>query len=323
MSVKNLEKRYKAGQRPQQLTNSKEPSSSQVDDVRETNGDLDKPSVVVMNQPTMEIRQADDWRPQDDDDDADIAASQNKKKILMDAGQQVDQVLSQQRAESNKENIQIPMSQPEARIEGRQKPSLLDRQPNAQRVDWDSPPSQVSPEPSQEPAVSSDEEFQTQRHPRNAIAQRHQKPTFRRPPSQSVNSQGPSPKRVRSAHPSSSGRLIVSPSPAHSEPSSSRVIENYNLANSAAKELKNFQPKQPQERRQWSSDETEKLITLIAKHGISWALLIREDEVSGGLLQGRGQVGLKDKARNMKMDYLRYDLHEFHKFISAKPSDQV
>ena len=63
-----------------------------------------------------------------------------------------------------------------------------------------------------------------------------------------------------------------------------------------------------QQRRQWDADETTRFIELIEAHGCSWSMLKRldEDHEDGPRLEGRDQVALKDKARNMKMDYLMY-----------------
>ena len=63
----------------------------------------------------------------------------------------------------------------------------------------------------------------------------------------------------------------------------------------------------PQKRTPWSQHETERLIELVEAHGTGWAAILKIDEnhPEGALLQRRGQVGLKDKARNMKMDFLK------------------
>ena len=68
-----------------------------------------------------------------------------------------------------------------------------------------------------------------------------------------------------------------------------------------------FQQRQPQRRKPWSAEETDRLIELIEEHGVGWAHIMRADAIhrDGPLLQERGQVGLKDKARNMKMDYYK------------------
>ena len=61
-------------------------------------------------------------------------------------------------------------------------------------------------------------------------------------------------------------------------------------------------PKRVQKRRAWTDDETEVFIDLIGEYGISWSLLKSMD--AGNILIHRDQVALKDKARNMKVDFL-------------------
>ena len=63
----------------------------------------------------------------------------------------------------------------------------------------------------------------------------------------------------------------------------------------------------PQKRTPWSQDETERLMNLVEAHGTGWSAILKidQDHPEGPLLQRRGQVGLKDKARNMKMDFLK------------------
>ncbi|KAL8987041.1 MAG: hypothetical protein Q9177_003720 [Variospora cf. flavescens] len=62
-----------------------------------------------------------------------------------------------------------------------------------------------------------------------------------------------------------------------------------------------------QVRTPWSEEETDRLLDLIADHGISWSYLktMDEDHAQGSLFRNRDQVALKDKARNMKADYLK------------------
>ena len=63
----------------------------------------------------------------------------------------------------------------------------------------------------------------------------------------------------------------------------------------------------PQQRLRWTDDEVTRLVELIERHGVSWSTLLeldRQDE--NPKLQDRDQVALKDKARNIKMDFLKY-----------------
>lgn len=65
----------------------------------------------------------------------------------------------------------------------------------------------------------------------------------------------------------------------------------------------------PQVRRRWSTAEDEQLISLVGKHGTSWAMIKHQDDASPHpQLQFRNQVQLKDRARNLVMIWLRYAL---------------
>ena len=65
--------------------------------------------------------------------------------------------------------------------------------------------------------------------------------------------------------------------------------------------------KKVQHRTPFSEIETIRLMGLIEEHGVSWTLLKDEDSkhADGEVLGDRSQVSLKDKARNMKMDFLK------------------
>ncbi|KAL8760789.1 MAG: hypothetical protein Q9184_003048 [Pyrenodesmia sp. 2 TL-2023] len=84
-------------------------------------------------------------------------------------------------------------------------------------------------------------------------------------------------------------------------------IDNYRRVNALAKRQTAMRPKRVQTRTPWSQEETERLLDLIAEHGLSWSLLKKMDRnhPNGQLFQTRDQVALKDKARNIKADYLR------------------
>ena len=64
-------------------------------------------------------------------------------------------------------------------------------------------------------------------------------------------------------------------------------------------------------RRPFTEAETQRLIDLIAHYGCSWSLLKQKDyqHPDGALLEHRDQVSLKDKARNLKMDFLKWVIY--------------
>lgn len=82
--------------------------------------------------------------------------------------------------------------------------------------------------------------------------------------------------------------------------------EMYRTVNTQSKAVTRVRvPKKTQVRRPWSAAETNRLIDLIEEHGISWAYIRSVDAGDGGVLKYRDQVALKDKARNIKLDYLK------------------
>lgn len=114
----------------------------------------------------------------------------------------------------------------------------------------------------------------------------------------------------RQLDPTYSPSVVGTPAP----PSS-----NYRAVNRGAKMKRSIQQRlnqPPQTRRAWSREETDALIHYIETIGTSWVIIKNVD--AGGpknkveevpsykALLERSQVNLKDKARNMKMDYLWY-----------------
>jgi hypothetical protein len=67
-------------------------------------------------------------------------------------------------------------------------------------------------------------------------------------------------------------------------------------------------PRQPQQRSRWTNVEANRLVKLIEDYGVSWSNLLRLDYnyPGGAMLSHRDQVSLKDKARNIKMECLKY-----------------
>lgn len=106
------------------------------------------------------------------------------------------------------------------------------------------------------------------------------------------------PLRRRDAPPSSSA-----PPRENSEPTVGAEIIQLSQRNK-----EETKPKISKERSRWSEEEIGRLIDLIEEHGVSWKLLKQKDDghKDGALLNDRDQVSLKDKARNIKMDILKY-----------------
>lgn len=88
-------------------------------------------------------------------------------------------------------------------------------------------------------------------------------------------------------------------------PPAERVqLENYKMAKELARiNTAARAKKKTQTRKAWTDLETETLINLISEYGTSWKLL--KDKDAGKVLVDRDQIALKDKARNIKFDYLK------------------
>ena len=254
------------------------------------------PSSATANFSTQqedELPQEDSWRAQEDDH---FEVKHLDERTVRD-------VIARTKGgqeESNKENMEHPHSQASVPPLGGQKSRFIDPQPDALRITFESQASQTD-------RVSVEEDFQTQQ-PRtvDVAARRRAKPKLKRPRALPIRHQDASPEVSWSQETARDRRSEVMTGRLHDESLPSPELDEHRVANTAAKERKNFKKKPVQRRTPWSDEETHQLISLIEKHGVSWTLLMQRDERTRALLQDRGQVGLRDKARNVKMDYLRY-----------------
>lgn len=83
------------------------------------------------------------------------------------------------------------------------------------------------------------------------------------------------------------------------------TFDAYQQSKERAQEFQASQPKKVQVRKAWTDEETGLLLDLIEEHGTSWRLLKQIDLENDYILKDRDQVALKDKARNMKLDFLK------------------
>lgn len=82
--------------------------------------------------------------------------------------------------------------------------------------------------------------------------------------------------------------------------------ERIKQANSKAKLMKPMAPRKVQTRKAWTDEETKTLIELIEAHGTSWSRIkALGDDNQHHIFKNRDQIGLKDKARNIKLDFLK------------------
>lgn len=262
-------------------------------------------------------------------------------------------VTQRQDRESNKEN-----NPPRRRF------GLTDRQPNAERLNFDDEPQRNSPNQAKrrrEEVVGSEDEDQFETDTRQAKKPRpftgtgstssrvqQEKPNSsffvndsdsldgqlnqRRPTSKKLtvaNRRSRTPSvRPESSSARTRGNLgnknsavafNVSPqrSVSHTAPPASsyeeyvevkqRAQENLRIASLVAASSSAGQVFRPtQVRRAWSADEIRRLMDLMSEYGTSWAKIKDADSnFAVPLLENRSQVQLKDKARNMKLDFLK------------------
>ena len=229
----------------------------------------------------------DDWTPHADDNDGEFEDHEEDEEdafqthqIQQENAERALQLKESREAESNKEN-QAGLSQPKARKH------LIDRQVDAVRVPWGSQD------------LGQDEGFQ----------QSHNRPSSDRQILQPINKRNaPEPLANMGRSPAKRARFQETPigdgDDIQDSQQAPRASQVYNLANTAAKQMTALQPKEPQARKPWTEDETERLLELIEKFGTSWKQLKEEDR-DLRILDNRDQVALKDKARNMKFDFLK------------------
>ena len=225
------------------------------------------------------------------------------------------EALSQRGPEVNKENTPQSLQ--------KQKRRFIDPQPNAVRITFDSQESTADPEqrpfrPSQASGKrrresmfvndddSDEDAFQDDQRSVDANARRQRIARAASPPKRQRIAATQEPERSTqrvSTNPGAAGDKISHPS--SSAPARSGRTANVTEVNNFAKaQTMRAKAKVTQTRTPWSSEETEALIEYIKDEGCSWSAIMKADE-DRGILQGRDQVKLKDKARNIKMDFLK------------------
>lgn len=283
-----------------QVASTAGPSMRALTPQRNINSDvIASPPANVANRQAPLVDQ-DDWRLEENEEEGEEEEGDKESAHAAFAYR------TQREAESNKENVpEIPESQYSGMAKKR---NIYDPDPLAERVsdiDW-----QISDRDSQESELSSEEGFQNQAQPSNAAKQRRLKPATKRPASKPATLQRRSPKKARfqdndDAH-TSDGNTNVLRDERENRVPLSQEHEEYVRMNLSAKRNTAMVIKPPQKRSAWTSAETDMLLDLITTYGTSWKLLKEQDLTQGHVLEARDQVALKDKARNMKMDYLKY-----------------
>lgn len=275
-----------------------------------------------------------DWQNQDFEDS--IAIPSEARDGLDVMARRVEETKARLEADNNKENLADPgparqlqhrKNQSQSTQGGKEK-HFIDPQPNAKRLKFDdSQDSQQQTQPSRKRQrddleavvdnggnqrdtieVSSDEGFQQDRRAPGAVSNTIRTQTQNRVVRDPLVHRRLPSKKTRSTprHDSDDDvpRVAVTQHD-QGQLSEASQFENYQKANEMAKRIVAVLPKKVQTRKTWTDKETETLISLIGDHGISWKLLKEQDNAHGSILKNRNQVALKDKARNMKFDYLK------------------
>ncbi|KAL8796780.1 MAG: hypothetical protein Q9195_000863 [Heterodermia aff. obscurata] len=281
---------------------------------------------MVSSAPTFEGMAAgnimdDGWQPQQIEEEMGPGAFEDD----FTRSQRIVALGEEREAAANKENMaetadmQAPISPG-----GSQRPALaprklgiMDPQPNAQRVTFDSQVFQDIPESSrgtkrafdetmdaegvelEEP--SQDQGFQQDNRTFDVASRRVQKP---------VQAPRRRTKKARTTQTTQtaddSTQDFTQPEPTAQDDGIPRsTIDNYHTAKLKSQEFTAGRPKKVQVRKAWTDEETGLLLDLIEEHGTSWRLLKQIDAENDYILKDRDQVALKDKARNMKLDFLK------------------
>lgn len=268
---------------------------------------------------TEESRQApEDYRPmEDDNEEAFVPASTVRSSAYY---------LSRWDAyarDKNKENRPLP-----AQEKGKKR--FIDQQANAQKVRWSSQDSQESEGTAagrskrRRAQVEPDDDDNSQDEGFEAD-QRNPNPNLRAPRRVSpAPVRGPSPKRARVQEDGAAARAArrrqqreeaALQANARREASDEEFEEEDEIEDATSRTaatqvlstarretaISKQSTAQPQNRTPWSPEDTEHLIDLIEDMGCSWAVIHK----AGGFQVERDQVAIKDKARNLKVAFLK------------------
>ena len=240
--------------------------------------------------------------------------------------------------ENNKENIEM---RPSATMPVTKKPSFIDRQTNAERVSFDESQqsglqalptnlgrkrirSQVEDmdyiaeenedegeisDLSEDGGFEKDNRVHDIQRKRTAapISKRSAPATTMRPPAKRMQQSQALNEDEDEDEDEDDDEEVQAAADRHNQANAPRPsqAEIYKRTNDQAKRFSATQPKKVQRRNAWSAEETEALIEYIETIGTSWVQILTADKTDGNVLQSRDQVGLKDKARNIKMDFLK------------------
>ncbi|MCJ1437246.1 hypothetical protein MMC27_006632 [Xylographa pallens] len=283
------------------------------------------------NEVVLQNEASDDFQPQMDDNEPQIDPLPRDQRI-----DSIIQTFYKSVDEEDKENRPQPSSTSTA--PGKQR-LFIDRQPNAEKISFESqaessrtcapnvtskrPRQNESDEEEQASDPSEDEGFQKDSRPnlpKSSFAKRHVSASAPKSPAKRVRLEAERERTTSIDRDIQAGVLQANAPPPMSQSQIYRAAQTQSRKVTAL-----HNPKRVQKRRAWTDEETEVFIDLIGEYGISWSLLKTMDEDNGNVLAYRDQVALKDKARNMKVDFLtsRVTLPMNFDLIPLKEADWV
>ncbi|MCJ1309507.1 hypothetical protein MMC25_003167 [Agyrium rufum] len=256
----------------------------------------------------------------DDNENGLIARDSTPRSDLV----EIHQIYRASRAEQNKENVP-ERSQYMSRIQR----SLLDQQAGATKIAFETQEDAglggLTAADDYMPDPSGDEGYQNDQ--REGFATSTPRPQKRRNAQATPNAEG---SRKRGRVSSKFPRPPRNPPPATEEDFVSQPgtdmpqtqIDLYKQVNEKSKSMAASQPKPRNKKKFWTDEETYALIEYIETIGFSCAAIKDTDRKGPKILEDRDVVSLKDKARNMKVDYLRAG-HQLPKHFEDIPLSKV
>ena len=211
----------------------------------------------------------------------------------------VERTLAAHDKESEKENIEITRQR-----------SFLDKQTNARKVGFNDTQSPGKRQRAAEVSDDDDEEFEQDQRPSKQARRGRGRPRLEQGQSSTQPTRAPLRDLAISRPPPSSAPAAMQDDD-DDLPASQRWVQ----ANTAAKMNTQAHREQNRDtnmqvRRPWSHEEVNRLMELIDLNGPKYSKILQDDKdpeiyPEGPLLQQRSQVQLKDKARNIKLDFLK------------------
>ena len=284
-------------------------------------------------------QQGDDWQPPvQEEDDAAAPNPGSSEKDQLASSAQLRGIMQEQRKQ-NKENLR--RTQESSAVSPKR--HFIDKQTGATRVQWEdgtgepgtsqqapAKPSQndkgkgkrVREEdeeienPTQDPGFAEEEDdeepaFDPVKEPRRAVS-----PGKRQRIAEQTSPLRRADQTQRTSRPKTVNKVSQQRRETPAEPSApessardpSTWSTQHSLINAQAKTraLLSTQARRQQTRTPWTAEEVDTFIDLIGELGCSWSAILKRDNDEARVLQNRSQVNLKDKAMNMKMDYLKY-----------------